>query len=158
MNQKELNKIAKDPAITHCYISKGSYYRPGAAGYTDFRHKAGVFEKMDAIDQAEGCKDLWLEPIDIKKHNAMLIEEAKEIISRFIPDINATDSLTAEETMIVGMRLDILQANHKIEELQKKANTYEKMEEKMEEFYAEGSEADLLTIGEYVAGQMGFLG
>jgi hypothetical protein len=39
---QSFDDMLNDTTITHCYIRKGSYHRPGSSGYTDFRHRAGV--------------------------------------------------------------------------------------------------------------------
>lgn len=84
MKKSELKKIAKTKSITHCYIRKGPYYRPGSCGYTDFAHRAGVYTKEEAIKHAEHCGEIWLEPIHVPTHNKMLLDEAQEILGRII--------------------------------------------------------------------------
>lgn len=84
MNKTELNKIANSKKITHCYITKGAYYRPNHSGYTDYRTRAGVYPKAEAIDSAMRCKDLTVIAIDNHEHNKMLIEEIKDLQSRLI--------------------------------------------------------------------------
>lgn len=84
MEDKELDALAADASVTHCYISKGMYYRPGSCGYTDFRHRAGVYKKSEALQHAKSCRDLTLVPIDVKEHNEMLRKEANDILSRRI--------------------------------------------------------------------------
>jgi len=84
MTKTELKRIAKAKWITHCYIRKGSYYRPNACGYTDYQAKAGIYTKEDALKHAEHCSELTLIPIENAKHNAMLLEEVNELLSRII--------------------------------------------------------------------------
>jgi hypothetical protein len=79
----EFNMIQNNPAITHCYIRKrGSYYRPGAAGYTDRLYRAGVFTKEEAIKDGMFCSELDIIPIDPIEHNRMLQKEIEDIQSR----------------------------------------------------------------------------
>jgi len=80
----KLNKILEDPNITHCYIRKGRYYRPGSCGYTDFRTRAGVFTKEEAVNSGMRCDELSIIPIDIDEHNKILQEEINHIQSRII--------------------------------------------------------------------------
>jgi len=84
MTKSELNKIIKNKKITHCYISKDAYYRPGSAGYTDYRSRAGIYTKAEAFRHAERCKELTLIPIDNQEHNAMIIAEINDLLTRFI--------------------------------------------------------------------------
>lgn len=84
MSDKELNKIRKDKKITHYYIRKGPYYRPGACGYTDHITKAGVYAKEDALSHAEHCRELSLVPVEIAKHNGYIMEEVKDLLSRIM--------------------------------------------------------------------------
>lgn len=78
-------QIAKSKKITHCYIRKGPYYRPGSCGYTDYTVKAGVYTKEEAISHAERCRELTLVPINNAEHNELIMEEVKDLLSRFIP-------------------------------------------------------------------------
>lgn len=77
-------QIAKSKKITHCYIRKGSYYRPESCGYTDYMEKAGVYTKDDAVRHAERCDELTLVPIDNARHNEMIMEAVKDLLSRYI--------------------------------------------------------------------------
>lgn len=82
--ESELNKILDDDSISHCYIKKGSYYRPNSCGYTDFIHRAGVFTKQKAVSSAMSCRDLYIIPIDIEKHNKMIQDEIDDLKTRLI--------------------------------------------------------------------------
>lgn len=83
MTKTELSKLEKSKKVQYVYIFKnGFYYRPNAAGYTEHRHKAGVYTKEDGIKSASRCTDIDLIPIDISKHNEMLLEEAQDLLSR----------------------------------------------------------------------------
>ncbi len=83
MTDSQLNKIEKNKKVTHCYIRKhGSYYRPDCCGYTEYRHRAGVYEKQDAISKARSCRDLDILPIDHAEHNKNLCAEIKDIATR----------------------------------------------------------------------------
>ncbi len=66
------------------YIRKGPYYRPGASGYTDFRTKAGIFTKAEAVDHARKSRELTLIPVNEADHNAALREEIEELSTRLI--------------------------------------------------------------------------
>lgn len=74
-----LDEILNNENIKYCYIRKGSYYRPNNSGYTDFKHKAGVYLKEDAVSSAKSCRDIWLERIDIEEHNKMINDEVREL-------------------------------------------------------------------------------
>lgn len=81
---KKLNNILEDPTITHCYIKKGGYYKPGSCGYTDFRTRAGIFPKEDAVSSGMSCDELWIIPINIEEHNKELQDEIDSLKSRLI--------------------------------------------------------------------------
>jgi len=80
----KLDSILNDPKIVYAYIQKGSYYRPGSCGYTDFRHRAGVYTKEEAVSSAKSCRDIWVRVIDIDEHNEMINKEIKELESRLL--------------------------------------------------------------------------
>lgn len=80
----KLQELLNDSSITHCYIKKGSYYRPNSCGYTDMKHRAGVYTKQDAFNSAISCRDIDLIPININEHNAMIQKEIDELSSRLI--------------------------------------------------------------------------
>ncbi|PTX14418.1 hypothetical protein C8N40_11183 [Pontibacter mucosus] len=91
MNKTALNriarnnaKVAKNKKVTHCYISKGSYYRPNYCGYTDYTTRAGVYTKEEALKCAANCSELTLVPIDIAKHNQRIMAEIKDLSTRII--------------------------------------------------------------------------
>ncbi len=92
-----LIKILNDTAISHCYILKhGVYYKPDCNGYTDFKHFAGVYGKVDAVSQAKSCEDLRLVPIVKKDHNEMIsktIEDLKSRIIHDLPHLKSQDSI-----------------------------------------------------------------
>ena len=83
MKKGDLNKIAKNKNITHCYIRKGSYYRPESCGYTDYITKAGVYKKEYAISLAIN-PELTIIPIDKNEHNKAIVDEVKDLMSRYI--------------------------------------------------------------------------
>jgi hypothetical protein len=70
-----LQEILDNENIKFCYIRKGCYYRPNYCGYTDFK---------DAVKHAKGCRDIWLERIDIEEHNKLINEEIRELERRLI--------------------------------------------------------------------------
>jgi hypothetical protein len=79
-----LISMEADPTITHCYIHKGSYYRPNACGYTSLLTEAGVYEKADALRHARGCEDIVLIPINVLHHNQMISSKIEELRTHFI--------------------------------------------------------------------------
>ena len=83
----KLEDIQNNPNITHCYIVKGSYYRPNNCGYTSYKHEAGVYEKEDAIQHAKFCRDIRLESCYIDEHNRMVNDKIAELSSRLIKRI-----------------------------------------------------------------------
>lgn len=82
--QATLSKIENDPAITHVYIRKGAYYCPGWCGYTEFREKAGVYAKKEAISEAKRVRDIRLVPIEKEEHNDMLRKAIADLESRIM--------------------------------------------------------------------------
>lgn len=80
----KLDEILMNPSVKYCYIRKGSYYRPNSCGYTDYKHKAGVYTKEDAVDHAKGCRDLSLEIVDVPEHNQMIQSEIQELQKRIL--------------------------------------------------------------------------
>lgn len=79
-----LDEILNNKHIKYCYIIKGGYYRPNYCGYTEYVHKAGVYDKEDAVRHAKGCKDIRLERIDIDEHNKAIEEEIKDLKTRIL--------------------------------------------------------------------------
>jgi hypothetical protein len=82
---KKLDDVLNDSSITHCYILKGNYYRPNYCGYTDFKHRAGVYSKADAIYHVRSVSSCWVEPINNEEHNKMINQEINELQKRLIP-------------------------------------------------------------------------
>jgi len=80
----ELDKILNDESIVYCYIRKGSYYRPNSCGYTDFRHRAGVYTKQKAVSSAKSCSDITIIPINIKEHNSMIQNKIDDLKTRVL--------------------------------------------------------------------------
>lgn len=80
----KLEEILKDGSVSHYYIKKGGYYRPGGAGYTDFKSRAGIFTKEEAVSSAKSCRDLTIIPIVVEEHNIMITEEINELKTRLI--------------------------------------------------------------------------
>lgn len=81
---EELDAILQDPSISHCYIIKGGYYRPWSAGYTEHRWQAGIYPKDEAVSHARSVREITLVPINIEKHNKMMMERIKDLQSRII--------------------------------------------------------------------------
>lgn len=84
MTKLELNKIIKDKNITHCYIKKNSYYMPKYCGYTDYKVKASIYTKEEALQHYTACNELRLIQININEHNKMIVDEIKDLMSRLI--------------------------------------------------------------------------
>jgi len=76
---KELDDLLNNDSIKYYYIRKGNYYKPNYCGYTDFKHRAGVYSKEEAVSSAKSCRDIWLEKIDIQEHNKMIENEIEEL-------------------------------------------------------------------------------
>lgn len=68
------------------YIKKGCYYyRKGSQGYSEYLFMAGVFNKKDAIKEAEGCDKLELVPIaSVSEHNAYVSEQINKLKENLI--------------------------------------------------------------------------
>jgi len=79
-----LENISNDTTINYCYIKKGSYYRPNSCGYTDYKYRAGVYTKEEAVQSAKSCEELTIIPIDILEHNTMINNEISELSSRLL--------------------------------------------------------------------------
>lgn len=83
--EQYFQSIIDDVNITHCYIRKhGSYYRPHASGYTQFRSFAGIYEKNDAIKHGRSCGELIIIPINTEEHNKMIMDEINDFKNRLI--------------------------------------------------------------------------
>jgi len=80
----KLDTILNDESIKYCYIRKGSWYRPNACGYTDLKHRAGVFTTEEAVSYAKSCQDLDIVPINIVEHNEMINREISCLSSRLL--------------------------------------------------------------------------
>jgi hypothetical protein len=79
-----LDEMLLNDNVKYCYIRKGSYYRPGSYGYTDMRHRAGVFIKEEAVQSAKSCSELTLIVIDIEEHNKMIQAEIDDLKTRLL--------------------------------------------------------------------------
>lgn len=88
---KMLDDLMEDETKQFFYIRKGSYYRPDECGYTDMRHRAGVFDKATAIDCARSCNQLDLIVINIEEHNMMIQREIDDLETRLIVIPNISD-------------------------------------------------------------------
>lgn len=81
----KLDEILNNPSIKYCYIKKGAmYYRPLAAGYTEYIVYAGVYLKEDAVKQAKSCRELYLVRIDIDEHNKLINSQISELQTRIL--------------------------------------------------------------------------
>lgn len=85
-SNKKLDEILANPNIKYCYIYKRGYYRPNFCGYTDMKHRAGVYTKEEAVKHAKGIREIHLERIDIEEHNKMIQDEIKELERKLISD------------------------------------------------------------------------
>jgi hypothetical protein len=84
-HDSKLAEILADEKVSHCYIKKGgSYYRPGSCGYTELISRAGIYPKEKAVREGKGDLLFHIVPIDIEKHNAMILEEIKELEDKLI--------------------------------------------------------------------------
>lgn len=84
---QELDDIINNEKIKYCFIRKhGSFYRPGSCGYTDFKVKAGVYTKEEAVSHARSCNEITVVPIDIEEHNKYIMEEINELKERYITE------------------------------------------------------------------------
>ena len=81
---KKLDTILADPAITHCYIQKGSYYAPNMCGYTDSITRAGVYTKEEAVSHVRSVGNAHAIPIPIKEHNEYIQNAIIDLQSRLI--------------------------------------------------------------------------
>lgn len=88
---KMLDELMVDETKQFFYIRKGSYYRPDESGYTDMRHRAGVYDKSTAIDCARSCNQLDLITINIEEHNKMIQDEIDDLETRLIVIPNTSD-------------------------------------------------------------------
>ena len=81
---KMLDDLMNDESKQFFYIRKGGYYRPHSCGYTDMRHRAGVFDKNSAIKSARMCEELNLIAINIEEHNKMIQDEIDDLETRLL--------------------------------------------------------------------------
>lgn len=81
---EKLNNILLDDTIKYCYIYKGGYYMSNWCGYTDFKDKAGVYSKEEAIEHSKNHQSIRVIPINIETHNAMINERINDLKSRLI--------------------------------------------------------------------------
>ena len=94
---KMLDDLMEDETKQFFYIRKGGYYRPHSSGYTDMRHRAGVYDKKRAIKSARMCKDLVLIPINIEEHNKMIQDEIDDLETRLIVIPSSDDDMVRFE-------------------------------------------------------------
>jgi hypothetical protein len=85
--RQKIVEILNDKAITHCYIKKGSYYRPNWSGYTDYTIFAGVYEKEAACDHVFSVQNATVFPINISEHNKLIEDEIADLKSRLIATV-----------------------------------------------------------------------
>jgi len=85
--KESLDQIFNDENISHCYILKGMYYRPNWAGYTDFKSRAGVYDKKEAVSHARSVREISIIPIEVETHNEMIEKEISELKSRLIANL-----------------------------------------------------------------------
>lgn len=80
-------KDCQNSQATHYYILKrGVYYRPNSCGYTDCRHRAGVYSKEEAISEYLACDELGIRPVDISEHNMIVQKEIDHLQSLLIKE------------------------------------------------------------------------
>ena len=80
----KLDAILLDESVKYYYIKKGSYYRPGSCGYTEFKYRAGVFTTEEAVSEARWCNEITIIPIDMDVHNKMIGDEIKDLQTRLL--------------------------------------------------------------------------
>jgi hypothetical protein len=69
----------------YAYIMKrGTYYLPGSCGYTAIRERAGLYTISEAVMEAKGCDEIFLEPVDIEVHNKMIQKEIESLREKII--------------------------------------------------------------------------
>jgi len=77
--------ILDDNHVTHCHISKRSYYyRDGYCGYTEDINKAGVYPKVDAAEHCRNSPELYMIPIDAREHNERINKAIEEMKARML--------------------------------------------------------------------------
>ena len=82
--EQKLEEILNNESIKYCYIVKSGYYRPNRCGYTDYKHRAGVYTKEEAVLEAKSCGAVRVEVIDIEEHNKRIQDEIQDLKSRII--------------------------------------------------------------------------
>lgn len=83
--EEKLNAILVDDNIKYCYIKKGgSYYRPNSCGYTEYKYRAGVYKKEEAIKDCLSAQELYVIPINIDEHNKMINSQISELQTRIL--------------------------------------------------------------------------
>lgn len=76
----KLQEILDDESIVYVFIFKrGYYYGNNWCGYTDAQHRAGVYNKSEAVSHARSCEELTVIPIDIDNYNQMLNSEISKL-------------------------------------------------------------------------------
>lgn len=81
----ELDAILDDLSVDYCYIMKrGVYYKPNNCGYTQRKADAGVYTKFEAVSDAKSCEDLFVIPINIEEHNAIICAEIEKLTEKLI--------------------------------------------------------------------------
>lgn len=77
--------ILDDESITHCYIMKrGLYYGDDYCGYTEFKLKAGIYLKKDAIRECINLLELRAIPINVSEHNDYMSKHIEDLTNRLI--------------------------------------------------------------------------
>lgn len=80
-----LQSVLDDNQVTHCHISKRSYYyRDGYCGYTEDINKAGVYPKADAVEHCKNSTELCMIPIDAQEHNERINKAIEEMQARML--------------------------------------------------------------------------
>ena len=84
-HQKDLDAILANDEIKYCFIRKrGYYYCDNCSGYTSNIEEAGRYNKEFACRECKGEMNMYAEPIDIEKYNAMLQKAIEYLKSRML--------------------------------------------------------------------------
>lgn len=86
IRQKKLDIIISDKNIKYCYIYKQNYYCDNWCGYTNFKIKAGIYKKLEAVKHARDISEIDIIPINIKEHNNMINDEINKLSSKLIKE------------------------------------------------------------------------
>ncbi len=90
VNERKIKyqKIVADNPNGKAYILKrGSYYMSGWCGYTDYKHKAGIYDVAEAARHVMSCSlrdNMHMVLIDPVEHNEMILKEIEALKTRLV--------------------------------------------------------------------------